>query len=146
MNNLLLVFISCIFLMTVMVIYRLYELITSKNVIPEKFRQKSDLILEKVTLKIIRFLFRSWKKTVSLKNSITGFFKKTLYNLKYKVPTKISSYFEKLRKSPGIGKKGSVSLYFEEIKKIRESKNSNDVKQSSNLHNENKIKIVGEHD
>ena len=106
--------------LSVMFLYHFYEVKSGKKIFSLRFRNKVDGIVSRIFFKISGLLSRLFKKLKNSSLRLFHYLSEKLHLAWRKLSDKVDRYFLKLRGRGDIGKRGSVSIYWQQVKKEAE--------------------------
>jgi hypothetical protein len=106
--------------LTTMVLFRAYEIKKNKLIFSIEFRNKIDRIFLKMFSKSINFYHNQSLKLKNLFQKIKHRIHEKLHLAWRKLSDKVDGYFLRIRGRRNIGKKGSISIYWQQVKKEQE--------------------------
>ncbi len=102
-------------LMAIMVSYRVYEIKSAKPVFSVSIREKSDKVLVRAASTFVHFFLSLAHRLKLFLGGLTHSFNEKLHAIWRKISSKVDRYFLKLRGRKDIGKKGSISIYWQQV-------------------------------
>lgn len=106
-----------------MVSYRSYEITTSKQILSDSFRYKSDrkvlTFLGKNIILFNRFYYRAASKVVKVPE-VAGH---KSHDVWQSFSRRVDMFFEKVKGKKPMNKKGAVSLYWQSVSQDKDSEN-----------------------
>ncbi len=106
-----------------MISYRAYEIKKNRSIISLEFRNKVDGIVIKLLSRSIIFFNRLYIRIKLFFANLTHSFYEKLHFAWRKLSGKVDRYLLKLKGRRNIGKKGSVSIYWQQVTKKTEDDN-----------------------